>query len=452
MQQANGEPPLRRLRSPAPAPVPAAITGGSEVVRIYPDGHPQKQWSSTTALVYSLFVSNDGHLLAGTGNQGVIFRIDSPQLYTSLINTPPTQVTAMTSLANGGLLVATGNPGKLYQLGPERATEGTIEGSTFDAELFSRWGAVSWRGQANGGEISLQTRSGNLEQPSKNWSAWSKPITATGGRIESPAARFLQWRATLKGDGKKSPEVRWIEVAYLQKNIAPQIEIIEDTPPNYRFPTPITAAATQTLDLPALGKKSAAKAKTSQTTTPALLRSKGMIGARWLASDPNGDSMIYKVEIKGEDETVWRLLKDEVKEHYLTWDSRSFPDGEYRLRVTASDAPSNPKADVEQSSMSGDVFLVDNTPPQITGVTSNRSSAKATVRWKAADALTVITKAEYSLDGGDWTLVRPSSRLSDAKSLEYELSLDGLADGEHVVAIRVQDEFDNESAAKAVIK
>jgi len=33
---------------------------------------------------------------------------------------------------------------------------------------------------------------------------------------------------------------------------------------------------------------------------------KGYVGARWLASDPNGDAMIYTVEIRGASETEWK--------------------------------------------------------------------------------------------------------------------------------------------------
>ena len=52
---------------------------------------------------------------------------------------------------------------------------------------------------------------------------------------------------------------------------------------------------------------------------------KGFIGARWLASDPNGDPMIYTVEIRGVNETEWKLLKEKVAEKYLAWDSTAFP-------------------------------------------------------------------------------------------------------------------------------
>src|SRR5438270_654533 len=151
---------------------------------------------------------------------------------------------------------------------------------------------------------------------------------------------------------------------------------------------------------------------------------KGFIGARWLASDPNGDPLIYTVEIRGVNETEWKLLKDKVTEKYLTWDSTAFPDGEYRLRVTASDAPGNPPGEALTSRMESAPFTIDNTPPKITGLAATRNGGKLQVRWHAADALNNVTKAEYSLDGGDWTVVAPVTRLSDAPELDYELTVD----------------------------
>ena len=178
---------------------------------------------------------------------------------------------------------------------------------------------------------------------------------------------------------------------------------------------------------------------------------KGYLGARWLASDPNGDSMVYTVEIRGANETEWKPLKDKVNEKYVSWDSTAFPDGEYRLRVTASDAPSNPPAEALASRLESDPFTIDNTPPKITGITATRTGGKVLVRWHAADALSNIEKAEYSLDGGEWTVAAPVTRLSDGPELDYELSLDA-GPGEHTIAVRVQDECDNLATDKVVVR
>jgi hypothetical protein len=186
------------------------------------------------------------------------------------------------------------------------------------------------------------------------------------------------------------------------------------------------------------------------TSTPAMQVAKGYIGARWLASDPNSDSLVYNVEIRGVNETEWKPLKDKITERYLSWDSTAFPDGEYRLRITASDAPSNPPGEALSATKESYPFLIDNTPPKITGLSAARNGGKLRVRWHAADALNTISKAEYSRDGGDWTVVAPVSRLSDSLELDYDVSIDAPT-GEHTIAVRVQDEYDNQAAEKVVV-
>jgi hypothetical protein len=72
------------------------------------------------------------------------------------------------------------------------------------------------------------------------------------------------------------------------------------------------------------------------------------------------------------------------------------------------------------------------------------------VKRHAADALNNI-KAEYSLDGSEWKVAAPVTRLSDPKELDYELSLDA-APGEHTIAVRVEDEYGNQAVDKTVVR
>jgi hypothetical protein len=59
-----------------------------------------------------------------------------------------------------------------------------------------------------------------------------------------------------------------------------------------------------------------------------------------------------------------------------------------------------------------------------------------------------VVRAQYSLDAGDWTLVRPAGELSDSPSENYVLTLKNVSPGEHTVSVRVYDQFDNEAAGK----
>jgi sugar lactone lactonase YvrE len=451
-------------RQPAPAlpltTAPVNITGGSDVYSIDPSGSPRRVWTNTRDVVYALALDSSGHLLLGSGNRGHIYRVESPTLYTAVMTLPSTQVTAFQPGADGRLYAATGNVGKIYEISPEPETEGTLESDVFDAGVFTRWGRLSFDVVSNGGKVSVQTRSGNLDQPQKNWSPWSNAISdPKGDRITSPPSRFLQWKATLAVAGVRSPELSSVEVAYLPKNLEPHVDRIETTPFNYRFPAQLSVTPVQTMSLPPLVTESArtentepaAPPSTVSTVTPAMQSAKGFIGARWMAADPNGDSMVYSIEIRGKAEKEWKLLKDKVPEKYFSWDSTAFPDGEYRIRVTASDTPSNPPAEALTGHLESDPFVIDNTPPQITGLTATRNAGKLDVRWHAADALNTIEKAEYSLDGGDWTLAAPTTGLSDSLALDYNLAV-AAGPGEHTVAVRVADAYSNQSADKTVIQ
>src|SRR6202012_89421 len=168
---------------------------------------------------------------------------------------------------------------------------------------------------------------------------------------------------------------------------------------------------------------------------------KGFEGARWLASDENNDTLGYRVEIRGVKESGWKLLKEDGKDRYLSWDSSAFPDGEYVLRVPASDSPSNPPDQALTASLISDPFLIDNTPPQILNLAGAAASGnKLEVRWSARDARSTIDHAEYSVNGGDWVLIDPVSRLSDSPEEEYHLMIDRPSSSEQVIAVRVNDE------------
>jgi hypothetical protein len=442
-----------------PAPVlppsiaPAGVAGGSEVYRIDPDGTPRRVWTHAQDVVYAIAFDAAGRALLGAGNKGSFYRIESPAMYTTLMALPATQVTAFQTGGGGRLYAATGNTGKVYEIGPGLEREGSIESDIFDSGMYSLWGRLTFEVNLNGGQVAMATRSGNLDRPQKNWSPWAAvPAGGKGGRVASPAARFVQWKATLTGG---SPVLDSVDVAYLPKNLEPRIDEIEATPPNYRFPpssTPMIAFQ-PTLSLPPIGKRAGGGGglSGSMDSTPAMQFAKGFIGTRWAASDPNGDPLVFTVEIRGSGETEWKLLKDKVTERYLSWDSTAWPDGEYRVRVTASDAPGNPPAEALTARMEGSPFWIDNTPPKVTAPVAARTGGKLQVKWHAADALNNIARAEYSLDGGEWKVAVPVTRLSDAQELDYELTLDAGA-GEHTIAVRVEDEYGNQAVEKTVVR
>jgi len=436
--------------SPIPAPLPMltsqAVAGGSEIYRIQSDGYPRRIWSHAQDLVYALAFDAQGRLLAGTGNRGNLYRIDSDYSYTRLLNVEPTQITGLLRAPEGRVYAVTGNIGQVLAIGPELEPSGVFESDVLDAGGFSYWGRISKEPEAPTGTM-FETRSGNVGRAQRNWSAWA-PLNQ--GRVASPPARFLQYRATLNGNAELSD----VGVAYQMKNVAPVVAQVEITPPNYRFPAPAVptpSVANPTITLPPIQRRpaSAAGLPVDSGATPALTWAKGNIGARWLAEDDNGDTLQFNVEIRGVNETAWKLVRDKVREHYLSWDSTTYPDGKYVLRITASDAPSNPPDQTLTATRESDPFLIDNMPPEITCCNVSGSSA-VTVQFHAKDALSTLKKAEYSVNGGDWIVVEPTTRLTDSLEHDYRVTLSNRP-GETTVAVRVEDAYGNQAVAKTVL-
>jgi len=441
-----------------PAP---SLVGGSEVYRIDPDGAPRKIWSGAQDIVYAIGFDAAGVPLLGTGNRGKIYRLDSDSLSTLLLDATPTQVTGFGRSPKGDLFAVTGNIGKVLRIGPGFEKSGTFQSEVLDAGSFTYWGRIDYRGS---GKISVFTRSGNRSHPESNWSPWA-PLqpdanapsceSCGAGRAVSPSARFLQYKIDLTpSPSQPVPEVSYVEVAYLSKNVAPVVEAVDVTPANYRFPTPVlTIAPSTSITLPPIGQqKTTSSSSLESSSSQSMNYAKGYQGVRWLATDENNDTLIYRVEIRGVKESAWKLLKDNVKERYYSWDTVAFPDGEYVVRVTASDSPSNPPDQALSASLESDPFLVDNTPPQISNLTGTAAGNKLDVRWTARDARSTIDRAEYSVNGGDWVLIDPVSRLSDSPQEEYHLVIDRPSPGEQVIAVRVSDEFDNQAVDKIVVK
>jgi hypothetical protein len=449
---ANPQAAAQGARPPATLPpalggVAPTVAGGSEIYHIQADGYPRKVWSHAQDLVYALAFDARGRLLAGTGNHGNLYRLDNDHAYTRLLDVEPTQITGLAAAPDGKLFAVTGNIGKVFSIGPNPEASGTFESDVLDANAFSYWGRLANEPAGSTGVV-FETRSGNLSRAQKNWSPWAR---LNAGRIASPAARFLQYRATLSG----AAELTEVDAAYQMKNVAPVIEEVELTPANYRFPAPAAAAAATIppLTLPPLGRKPATAAAIAADSgnSPALTWGKGHIGVRWLANDDNGDTLLCKVEIRGANETTWKLIRDSVREHYLSWDSTAFPDGKYIVRITATDAPSNPPGQALSATRETDRFQIDNTPPEITGLAATSSAGKMQVRFHVKDALSWIGKAEYSINGGEWLVVEPTTRLTDSTEHDYRIETDR-GQGEATVAVRVADEYENQAVAKIVVQ
>ena len=441
----------------------------SSIYRISADGAPDELWSSREDLVYSLGLASDGRLLAGTGNSGALLAIDGHGVFAHLAKSGSAQITGIARNSAGKVFLCTANPGKVYSVGPEYEAEGTFESRSFDGQLFSHWGRIEWwsppasaaksSSPSNNPRVEFFARSGNTEDPGREWSRWFGPYTKSGAAMEAPPARFMQWKAVIH-DGRPGDGIDWVSLAYLPRNVAPVIDGIALQEPGVRAQSQAGISSGQpapvTLKMPPSPNVSGVVI--SQSSAPPRFEQppqgtlqKGYQSVVWAAHDDNDDELRYAVYFRGESEHEWKLLKDNLEQKFYSWDTTTLPDGAYYLKIVASDAPSNPPAAALKAERESERFEVDNTPPVVEDLKVGSASGKMSghpASFTARDAFSSIERAQYSLDGGDWILVTPSAGISDAPEERYEIILSGLALGEHTIAVRAYDRFENVGSAK----
>ncbi len=396
----------------AQLPLPLIGAPGSEVYRIAPDGSPRRIWQSREDLVYALAFDPTGHLLAGTGNKGKIYVLSTGESrFTDLLQASASQVIGFAPAPHGGLWVATSNLGKLFLLGEAAEHEGTFDSDVFDAKIFSRWGHIEFRGAGN---VELFARSGNVDNPDRNWSPWQKIDLAHDAALQAPSARYVQWRVVLHS-GRPWPQVESVALNYLPKNVAPEVDEIAVLV-GQKFPQ----ASRLIADVISSGQASVSN---TNTNPPQPQPDRNSIAVRWSAHDDNGDQLSYSVFYRGQGESRWQLLKSGLADRFYSFESDLLPDGRYTIRVVASDAPSHSPDEFLTGARASSAFDVDNTPPVIGGLTARSDESGLHVTFRASDNYSIIRRAEFSVDAGEWQFVAPVGGISDARTENYDLTV-----------------------------
>ena len=435
------------------------IPDGSEIYELARSGAPRKLWSGRDDIVYALRWTPEG-LLAATGNRGRVYRIQESGEFADVAHLEASQATGFAE-SERGVYVSTANAGKLYLLSHGVAASGTYVSDVFDAGVFSQWGRaeVDTGAGANARSFDFFARAGNVDNPQRAWSDWKK-VTPNVGPIGVDPARFMQWKAELHAGA----DIASVGINYLPVNVAPVVDEIVVVP-GARVSTGGLQIQQQqgiTVNFPASQNANVISFVQEPGREPlAAQKDRTAVTLRWLAHDDNGDDLSFSVYYRGDGEQNWQLLKEKITDRYLSFDGGLLPDGSYRLRVVASDAPSHNPGEALTGERVSDRFLIDTTPPVVAGLAAKLLNGKIHVALTATDAATPISHAEYSVDAGPWQYTEPVGKISDSMTERFEFDAPlnppapGMAPvdtGEHVITVRVYDRADNAVAVKAVVR
>jgi hypothetical protein len=452
----------------APAGESESAGTRSSIYAISKDGNIETLYAANDLMVFDLIVRADGSVLASTGPKGRLLSIDMEKQVTVITDTPEEQMTRMDS-APDGIWVAGSNQGRVYKLMTQQAKAGVFESKIFDAGVHASWGKLSSNiSNDAGSSIQIYTRSGNTAKPDNTWSDWSAAYAAGSGghQITSPKTRYLQWKAAFEKSGKSNTGgqqtdiLENVSIPYLQQNVRPHVISINVLPygialqPNSALAgvTIVSANLSSTSDEGASLNSPRERERERQLLPPRQMLQAGALSFIWKATDDNGDSLEYSIYFKGEKESDWKLLKKNGTDTFYSITNAFLPDGTYSVKIVASDAPSNPYENFLVGELMSPPFIISNSTPVIENATQKLNGKRVGVQFRARVTTGNIATAEFSIDGGDWSLIFPIDGIADSTQEDFQFTTSDLMAGEHMLGLRASDTVGNTGTFRLIVK
>ncbi len=419
------------------------------------NGFVEAYWGLPSANIFAFAHTSSGEIVVGTNDDGRIFSVVDRGYWKLLQQSPKGGEISvlMPDPANADdLLVITSNPGGIYRLQGQPASEGKFTSPTVDAGQIARWGNLHPLGKGGGAAANrLRTRSGNTEEPDDTWSSWEEAVFS-GDRhlIESPNARFMQYELSFASDHENNNPlsidnamVRRLRLFYQTGNATPNISAIRVIPAGFEMLRSV--ANKPNIDLKSLLEERNPE-KLLQKPVPRLqlknLGEEGLMTIAWNAVDPNGDTLEFGLSIKAVDAVDWIALAEELEEPVYTFNTRGFEDGYYQVKVGADDRLDNDARNARRGERLSELFLIDNSPPEIEflDTTEDMGNKDHLIQFKASDDLSVLRAVYYTLDGQKARSLRPQDGLFDSKEESFALALEDLKPGSHSLLLEAFDE------------
>jgi hypothetical protein len=393
-----------------------AKKGKGALFRIGKDGRLDQLHALTQTYFTSVAVAPDGAVYAGAADKGRIYMVETDDSVATAFDVDERSVSQLWFESN--LIGFTTDDAAAAYRATGRASQARYVSDVLDTKAVSRFGKLSWSAT---GKVKLETRTGNTAKPGVGWSEWQAPTQGgklgggnEGGKVASPGGRYLQFRIALEDDVAR---VRRVTSYYVPQN---QPTTVQDVSVEIATKEP----------LPTL-KDSAAKPRSP------ILR------VKWKIENPDGDDTTYTLEARRDGEANWRPIqtgKTPLTQTSWEWNTETYPDGWYRVRVTASDAAANSPDRALTSSQTTTMFAIDNTRPLIDALTVTYPRAQA----RATDALSTLSEMAFSVDDGPWQLGTSGDGLFDDLTEDLRIELPtGVSRGTHTLAVRVADAAGN---------
>ena len=422
----------------------------SRIYRISPNGTLDTYWSTKATPIFDMII-HDNKPLVACGIKGLIFQVISPGKATLLTSVNQEPVLSLSKLGEE-IAMGTANVPEVLILEKKSVDEGTYTSEIYDASSTAQWGIFSSISESQEiKHLEIETRSGNQKDPDDLWSDWVPlKIEEIQSRIQSPPARFIQWRIHLKKNSQHPTGIDGVVFSLLKPNRPPvmlKIKVYPVTKGTFVEQPGGSGKVFRQNFMDGTVANYILAGKFHQNGIPkgVFLKLQGMRSVQWKCKDPDNDSLTYDVFISPSTQEHWTSLAKEIETPIFSFDSAVFPDGMYQIKITASDSPSNPKGQEQMDSAKSKVFIIDNTPPQILEFKieplKNKPQA-IRVFGQTADESSRISQIELSFDTDRWFKIAGSDGILDSKRENFDITINREKDANQVF-LRVTDANEN---------
>ncbi len=400
---------------------------------------------------------------------------------------------ALTALDAGGLAAGLTNGGGVWKLSP--AKEGWFESTVRDAGRPADWGKLRANASGSAGGIRLKTRFGDVAEPDGTWSAWTE--TKPGESLGLKGPRYVQYRLEFGSPGGPQPKVSGLSFSYLPANRPPSVKFEKPAagaglsstqevtwsgsdPDSDKLtyelsysadggntwrPISKVSAKPSAWKQPAGGSKANEGAKEGESAATAgaeaaadahaevlLTQTKKALDARpdipAVVRERILDSAKTAIEQRkaATEETAEPEGNGKTNRTSYKWDTTKVADGQYLLRVTASDVMANSSGALKAQAFLGPL-LVTNTKPSVTlgraavTVDGNKEArVKGLARSKAAD----IAAVQFRLgNSGNWYTAEADDGLFDSRDEPFTCVLRDVKAGKYKLEVQAKDSAGN---------
>ena len=321
------------------------------------------------------------------------------------------------------IIVCQAHPGSVTVLGSPGDIPRYAVSPSLDGGLPVRWGRLNWTVDGDVGKLKWAVRGGNRSEPDDSWTDWSDSWTDQNRALPLEPSRFLQWRVEFPAtNGDKPIRLTSVSVSAWQDNRPPVIasftqEYLKEI--HLGMMNNHNDNITQTF-------RSGLQAEFSQNSTADRLAGyeRAAVGRSvriftWEGSDPNGDRIIFDLVYRRSGERAWREILSDRAELLGSWDTSEVPDGQYDIRLTASDRLDNPGHLAAESSRNLGPILVDNTEPEISDFKLKALEDGFQVTLAARDAGGVLAGAQLRLPDGTTERLDPVDGICDSPAEKF---------------------------------